>query len=61
MKKTWNFCGIYYIKTMDIYYASCKRYTENQNSKVRKTKQNRSMFLSNCAICGKKKLSFMKK
>ena len=46
---------------MDTYYASCKRYTENQNSKVRKTKQNRSMFSSNCAICGKKKLSFMKK
>ena len=32
----------------------------NENSGVRKTKENRLMILSNCAICGKKKLTFIK-
>ena len=30
--------------------------TSNKNANVRKTKQNRVMLLSNCAICGKKKI-----
>ena len=50
IKKSWNFCGIYYIKTMETYFVSCKKYTANENSSVRKTKQNRLMFLSNCAV-----------
>ena len=39
---------------MDTYCVSCKKYTTNENSSVRKTKQNRLMLLSNCAFCGKK-------
>ena len=31
-----------------------KKYTANENSGIRKTKQNRLMLLSNCAFCGKK-------
>ena len=42
---------------METYYISCKKNTPNKNSK---TKQNRLMILSNIAICGKKKLAFIK-
>ena len=45
---------------MKMYCVSCKKYTENQNSNVRKTKQNRLILLSNFAACGKKKLTFIK-
>ena len=45
---------------MEIYCVSCKKYTENENSNVRKTKQNRIMLLSNCGACGKKKSTFIK-
>ena len=46
---------------METYYCvSCKKYTKNENSNVIKTKQNRLMLLSNCAICGKNKLTFIK-
>ena len=60
IKNPENFCGIYYIKTMETYCVSCKKYTENENSNVRKTKQNRLMLLSNCAVYGKKKSTFIK-
>ena len=40
---------------METYCVSCKIYTENENSNVRKTKHNRLMLLSNYAVCGKKK------
>ena len=53
IKKSWNFCETYYIKAT--YCVNCKKSTENENSSVRKTKQNRLMLLSNCDICGKKK------
>ena len=53
-KKSWNFCGTYYIKTMEIYCVRCKKYTDNKNSSFRKTKQNRLMRLLNCATCSKK-------
>ena len=39
---------------------SCKEYTLNKNSNVRKTKQNRKMLLSNCTVYGKKKSTFIK-
>ena len=39
---------------METYYFSCKRYTSNENSSVRKTELNRLMLLSYCAVCGKK-------
>ena len=45
---------------MESYCVSCKKYTANENSNVRKTKQSRLMLLSNCATCGKKKLTFIK-
>ena len=44
---------------METYFVSCKKNTANENSIVTKTKQNRIKFLSNCAICGKKKLNFI--
>ena len=49
-----------YIETMENYCVSCKKNTANENSSVRKTKQNRLMLLSNCAVCRKKKLTFIK-
>ena len=45
---------------METYCVSSKKYTGNENSNVRKTKQNRLMLLSNCSICGKKKSTFIK-
>ena len=45
---------------METNCVSSKENTANENSSVRKTKQNRLMLLSNCAICGKKKLTFIK-
>ena len=38
----------------ETYCVSCKKYTTNEDTSIRKTKQNRLMLLSNCAICGKK-------
>ena len=35
-KKSWNLCGIYYIKTMENYCVSCTKYTANKNSSVKK-------------------------
>ena len=32
------------IKTLETYCVSCKKYTENENSNIRKTKQNRLML-----------------
>ena len=34
--------------------------TANENSSVKKTKENRLMLLSNCAVCGKKNQLFLK-
>ena len=45
---------------MKTYCVSSKKYTADKNSSVRKTKQNRLMLLSNCAVCGKKKSTFIK-
>ena len=38
-----------------MYYVSCKKYTVNRTSSLRKTKQNKLILLSNCAVCCKKK------
>ena len=48
---------MYYMKKMETYRVSCKMYTENSSDE--KTTENRSMFLSNCAVCGKKILTFI--
>ena len=45
---------------METYCVSCKKYIENENLNVRKTKQNRLLVLSNCTVSGKKKLTFLK-
>ena len=44
---------------MESYCVNCKKNTENENSSVRKSKQ-RLALLSNCALCGKKKSTFIK-
>ena len=44
---------------MESYCVSCKKYIADKNSSVRKTKQNRLILLSNCVVCGKKKLTFV--
>ena len=45
---------------MEAYCFSHKKYTASEISSVRKTKQNRLMLLSNCALCGKKESTFIK-
>ena len=45
---------------METYCVSCKKYTANKNSSVRKTKQNRLMLLPICTVCGKKRSTFIK-
>ena len=40
--------------------VSCEKYTANKNSNVTRTKQNRLMLLSKCAIYGKKRSTFIK-
>ena len=40
---------------METYCVSCKIFTANEDSSVKKTKQNILMLLSNCAVCRKKK------
>ena len=45
---------------METYCASCKEKKAAKTSSVRKTKQNRLMLLSNCAVCSKKKSTFIK-
>ena len=47
-------------KTVETNCASCRKHTANKNSSIRKTKQNKLMLLSNCAICGKKKQTSIK-
>ena len=42
-----------------MYCMSCKKYTVDENPNVTKTKKNRLMLLSNCAVCGQKKLAFI--
>ena len=42
-----NFCVIYYIKTMETFFVSCKKDTENKDSSSKKIKQNRIMILLN--------------
>ena len=43
-----------------MFCVSCKKYMANENSSVRKTKQNRLMLSWNCVICGEKKLTSIK-
>ena len=43
------------------YCVVCRNNTENKNSKIVKTKNNRLMLSSKCTICGNKKSKFVKK
>ena len=43
---------------METYCLRCKKNTANENSSVRKTKQNRLILFSNCAVCGNKKSTY---
>ena len=45
---------------METYCISCKKYTANENSSVKKIEQHRAMLLSNCCVCGKKKKLLLK-
>ena len=45
---------------MESYCVKCKKYTENINPKVSGTSNGKAMILSKCAICGNKKLRFIK-
>ena len=42
------------------YFLKCKNNTESINPRVSTTSNGRTMILSNCAICGSKKLKFIK-
>ena len=44
----------------ETYCLSCRKYTENNNPKVVRNKQNRLMIQSNCATCDSKKSRFIK-
>ena len=42
------------------YCLKCRKNTESINPKVSKTKNDKTVILSECAICGSKKLKFIK-
>ena len=42
------------------YCLKCKKNTESINPKVSKTTNDKAMILSTCAICGSKKLKFIR-
>ena len=44
----------------ETYCLSYRKNTENANLKIVKSKNNRSMIQSNCALCGRKKSRFIK-
>ena len=43
-----------------MYCVGCKKNIANKNSSVKRTKQNKSVLVSNCAFCGNKNLIFIK-
>ena len=45
---------------MKSYCLKCRKNTKNINPRVSKTSNGRTMVLSKCAICGSKKLRFIK-
>ena len=42
------------------YCLKCKKDTENVDTKMLKTENERTILLSKCAVCGSKKSRFMK-
>ena len=45
---------------MKSYCLKCRKDTENINPRVSKTNNGRTLLLSKCSICGRKKLRFIK-
>ena len=45
---------------LSCYCLKCRKNTESKNPKVAKTKNERIMFLSKCAVCDSKKSKFIK-
>ena len=45
----------YYKETMLTYCLKCKKNTESINPKVSKTKNGKTIILSKCAVCNRKK------
>ena len=45
---------------MNTYCVKCKKDTENLNSKMFRTKNNRLIMQSKCSVCGIKKSRFVK-
>ena len=45
---------------MKTYCVKCRKDTENLNSKIFKTKNNRLIVQSKCPVCGIKKSTFVK-
>ena len=43
-----------------MYCLKCRKNTENKNPKVVRTKNERIMLLSKCAVCNSKELKFLK-
>ena len=48
------------MKTMEACYVSCKKNNAYKDSSFRRTRQNKLLLVSNCAICGMKKSRFIK-
>ena len=44
----------------ETYCLSCRKYTKSTNPRMVKSKNDRSMIQSNCAICSSKKSRFIK-
>ena len=45
---------------MKTYCVKCRRYTENIDPKMARTKNNRLIMQSKCSVCGLKKSRFVK-
>ena len=45
---------------METYFDTCKKKNANENSCVKRTNQNILKMVSNCAVCGRKMLMFLK-
>ena len=46
---------------MKIYWVKCRKDTENIDTKMVRTKNNRLIMQSKCSVCGIKKSRFVKK
>ena len=45
---------------MESYCVKCKKYTKNINPRVLGTSNGKAVILSKCAMCGRRKLRFIK-